>query len=171
MSSDRAKRTFVGALGERTRFACFGPPETLPIERFSPLLGTVFEYWRLMARGRAAPTRRDIDPIDIPRALANLMLWDVGDCGNSFSCRLAGTAICDFAGRELRGQRIDAMHWEPPAQATAEYRTAALDMVPYYVERQLAWPERSISAYRRLLLPLSEDRRQTSMLIGVVQFE
>ncbi len=169
MTSSLKNEPPIASSEHRAAFVVFGMAETLPADRFPPPLRIVFDYWRRKAGNRVAPRRQDLDPIDIPRALANVMLWDVADNGESFICRLAGTIACDTARRELRGKTLEAMPWEP-AQAAAEFRSVASTLMPYYVERRLTWAQRSHENYQRLLLPLSEDQRQATMLLAVLYF-
>ena len=42
-----------------------------------PRLQRLYEYWRSKVRDRRLPARADIDPLDIPDLLSNLVLIDV----------------------------------------------------------------------------------------------
>jgi hypothetical protein len=53
-------------------------------------------------RGRALPSRSDIDPIEIPRLLPHIMLVDVMGPG-LYRYRLVGTEIATAMGVNARG--------------------------------------------------------------------
>lgn len=69
-------------------------------------LAMFLSYWRERA-GAAFPSRRDIDPVDIPHLLSHLLLTDAEHGGMSFRVRLAGTGLNDANGGELSGTVID----------------------------------------------------------------
>ena len=42
-----------------------------------PKLVQLYDYWDTIRDVRAMPGRRDMDPLDIPKLLANMVLYDV----------------------------------------------------------------------------------------------
>src|SRR3546814_12310908 len=54
-------------------------------------LRRLYEYWCSRCQGGALPSRRDIDPLDIPDLLPNLFLLDVIGDAEDFVFRLAGS--------------------------------------------------------------------------------
>ena len=59
-------------------------------------------YWSRLRQGRLAPDQADIDPRALKRLLPNVFLLEARGDG-AFVYRLAGTALCDRYGAELRG--------------------------------------------------------------------
>src|SRR6516162_2333715 len=59
-------------------------------------------YWGRLRKGRAVPSQGDIDPRAIRRMLPHVFILDAEDPARP-SYRLAGTAICERYGRELKG--------------------------------------------------------------------
>jgi PAS domain len=63
-----------------TMFIASASAAEMSVDRFSPVVRHVFDYWRRRAADRM-PSRADIDPTELPLALPNLILWDVaGAC-------------------------------------------------------------------------------------------
>src|SRR3546814_2463406 len=56
-------------------------------------LRRLYEYWCSRCQGGALPSRRDIDPLDIPDLLPNLFLLDVIGDAEDFVFRLAGSRV------------------------------------------------------------------------------
>ncbi|WP_119165687.1 PAS domain-containing protein [Algihabitans albus] len=80
-------------------------------------LSELYAYWSKRKRAGNLPRREDIDPVDIPRLLGNLMLLDVHrgrEDTHRFRFRLVGTAICDIAGADLTGRWLDELFYPGP---------------------------------------------------------
>ncbi|WP_430437460.1 PAS domain-containing protein [Oceanibaculum nanhaiense] len=77
----------------------------LPYSQLQRLL----DYWKGKWIGRALPGRQQIDPLDLPDLLSNMMLIDV--CRDTvpvqFRFRLCGTEIVRITGRDLTGLTLD----------------------------------------------------------------
>src|SRR5882724_9732666 len=100
----------------------------------NPTLEALLVYWRQQRRGRAMPRRRDIDPIDIPKLLANLQLVDVVDGGARFRYRLIGTASVAAFGTDATGKCIDEiLAGNRLAAAEQHYRRTCETKRPYFV--------------------------------------
>jgi hypothetical protein len=133
-----------------------GPAEGMPRHRLGENITRILDYWVVKAAGRAMPLRRDFDPLDVPLALPYVLLWNVFDGGASIVCRLAGTALCELAGRELRGLPLEAIHWDRPEATKLEFQHVARTLELDYIEREMQYTAaRTYRAYSRLLLPLA----------------
>ncbi|MFN4277381.1 MAG: PAS domain-containing protein [Ferrovibrio sp.] len=68
-------------------------------------------YWFSRARSGEVPLRADIDPLDFPALLPNVMLLDRVTGRNTdddrYRFRLAGTHVALYTGRELTGCYLD----------------------------------------------------------------
>src|SRR5690349_17666713 len=82
-----------------------GTVDAIPDER----LRTLARYWFSRRSGDQVPSRADIDPLDFPALLPNIMLLDrVAENGHDrFRFRLSGTNIALHTGRELTGRYLD----------------------------------------------------------------
>jgi hypothetical protein len=93
-------------LAARCRRSAGGVP-LLNSLRDDPILGPAYEYWKSKCGGQAMPRRRDIDPTEIPRLLPHLQITEFVDGGKRIRYRLAGTAVVDAYGGELKGKYFD----------------------------------------------------------------
>src|SRR5258708_2376779 len=82
----------------------FGEDSALPFT--DPRLEQVYLYWRGKAAGRAMPSRVDIDPIEIPRLLPDVMLVERHDDGR-YRYRLIGTENTRAHGMNATGRVLD----------------------------------------------------------------
>ncbi|KUO68803.1 MAG: hypothetical protein APF80_03590 [Alphaproteobacteria bacterium BRH_c36] len=62
----------------------------------------LYGYWNSVRAGRIAPRRFEIEPARIADVLSDTFILEFQD-PSSFVYRLAGTRICETAGREMRG--------------------------------------------------------------------
>lgn len=134
-----------------------------------PELSRVLAYWHQRRGDRFAPARADISPADLVESLSRVTLSDVFRSGDalSFRYRLAGTEICTTHWRDPTGQ--GPLDMSPPAFGAllqAHYEAAVRRRTPMLHLILLSAPDLARS-YVRLLLPLSEDGRQVTMLMTV----
>jgi DNA-binding NarL/FixJ family response regulator len=146
-------------------FVASGLPDTMPVERFAPVIRHVFNCWRRHAKSGEIPTRQDIDPINLGIALPSVALWDVA--GEAYVCRLAGTRICDMAEREVRDLRAEMIMPDPPHVTRAEFGLVCKARHLHYCERPINGA-RKFRSYARLLLPLSSSGKAIDMLLTVL---
>jgi DNA-binding NarL/FixJ family response regulator len=141
--------------------------------RVDPILREALAYWEAKHGARTMPRRRDIDPAELPKhLLPQLQLIDVVDGGRRFHFRLVGTAIVEEFGREYTGkytddliaaQYVDALH--------ACYRLAIETHRPVFVRSRYSTSREMDVTANRLLMPLSEDGEQVSMILCALTFE
>ncbi len=120
----------------------------------------LYRYWHSRSRGRAMPSRADIDPTDIPRLLPSIILTDVVENGRRFRYRLVGTTITHAAGLEMTGRYLDEVLPGPDYQTyiLSLYRQVADRRRPVYSESEFIAPSTGTEWQAiRLLLPLSSD--------------
>jgi hypothetical protein len=123
-------------------------------------LQEALDYWRRKSAGKAMPRRADIDPLDIPKLLPDVMLVEVLLSGR-YRYRLIGTENTDAQGVHATGRYLDEVLPGP------EYRAHVLGLYDECVQSRRALyseclfispqdrtPERHIKV---LFLPLSED--------------
>src|ERR1700709_997477 len=73
-------------------------------------------YWSRLRNGRDVPEQTDIDPRQIKRLLSYTFILDCNNPGRP-TYRLAGTALCERFGFELKGTSFLA-HWESQSSAS-----------------------------------------------------
>ncbi|MDQ7248719.1 PAS domain-containing protein [Dongia sedimenti] len=133
-------------------------------------LNLAFEYWQQKRGGRLAPTRADIDPVDIAPLLPRVTLVDVSTDPIDFRFRLAGTGLFKIHGAELTNKR--ALDLNPPAYGALLHRLYcdALARRAPIAHRLLIECATRRSAYMRIILPLSEDNQAISRLMTVESY-
>jgi hypothetical protein len=155
--------------GERTLFSISTSVDDLPRGRFADKHLALLNYWSSKIGDETAPRRTSIDPLDIPRLLPNLLLWDVGS-NNDYLCRLSGSEIDLSMGMPLKGHWLGEMKCPLIDAAMAEFHTSRDRAIPSFVERTMGWLGKPYLFYRHLLLPLSNERGQIHMLASCMTF-
>jgi len=133
----------------------------------NPALRLLVAYWFDTCSGRPMPARRDINPIEIPSALAQIWLCDYLPDSGRFRYRLAGEEINDFWGFNLSGKYLDEIvPAERLASVTKKYRMALELPAIVYDRACLSLTEEISRNGERIILPLSDDGRTMNALLG-----
>jgi hypothetical protein len=141
--------------------------------RDDPILGPALAYWIQKRGNRPMPSRRDIDPTEIPRKiLPNLQLIDVVDGGARFRYRLVGTATVEAYGQDFTGKHPDEMF--PPELRDFihdTFRTVCRSKAPLYVRNGYITAKdlRLLSA--RIYMPLSDNNADVTHIFAALRFE
>ena len=120
-----------------------------------------------------APQRADISPHELKFALLWFWMWEVVDGGKDFAFRLAGERIKTFMGDLAKLQRVSQF---PPSDFTKEVHYVFTECVKTRTPL-IVGPARTLYAPRNyrvvtnLVMPLSENGRDVSMLIGATEVE
>lgn len=132
-------------------------------------------YWHSKRTDDRPPLRADIDPVDIPRLLPNVLLIDVvGQPAYDFHYRLLGTAIVSVDGVDYKGSLLsdmvpstDAFHhiWQHHLDAAAGIVELRLDSM-----RWVRDSSRDHIDYVILLLPLRRSGDEIGTLIGYIHY-
>lgn len=140
----------------------FGP-ELLPDTKLQRL----YAYWQELHGDGCIPSRRDIDPVDIPDLLANIFLLDVVGDAEDFVFRLAGTLVEDAFSMSLRGKSIAEIQRRAGTEIpVAHHIEVARGGGPRYREGEMRVAGREHWKIQRLLLPLASDGQTIDVLIG-----
>ncbi len=84
------------------------------VDFLHPQLERLYAYWNAQRRGHVFPLREDIDPLDMPYALGNVLLVDVErEPAIRFRYRLWGVNLTTDYGQEMTGRYVDQL--QPPA--------------------------------------------------------
>jgi hypothetical protein len=138
----------------------------------APRLREAYLYWDAKRRDRLMPTRSDIDPVEIPRLLPYVILIEVVREPLDFRYRLIGTQARDimrqdFTGKcfsEIRGKGKESALWYG-CEAVVRSKAPISEKTPY------VGPERFLRNCENVLLPLSNDRVNVTMIFKVISFE
>ncbi len=143
-----------------------------PAQLVEPELSELFGYWHGKRDGRTCPARRDVDPLDIPHLLSNLILVDTAESLQAFRYRVFGTEVCRGFGSDRTGVTLGelAAGVENHEFVFAGYwRAFELAQPDYFHGRTVSF-SRDYKRYSRLLLPLSEDGARVDMILGGMVF-
>ena len=131
------------------------------------------DYWRGKAAGRAMPRRADIDPIEIPKLLPDVMLVDVLPHGR-YRYRLIGTENAQAHGINATGRYLDEVLPGP------EYRDHVIALYDECVgSRRVLYSECLFMSPRQraperhtkvLFMPLAEDGETVNMVFVMQVF-
>ena len=141
--------------------------------RNDPILGPALAFWSKKRGKRQLPSRRDIDPTEIPRViLPNLQIIDVIDGGARFRYRLLGTATVDAYGEDFTGRYPDEMF---PADLRdfihGIYRRVCASRAPLFLSNRYITAKGFRLASRRIYMPLSDDDTQPHHIFGALTFD
>lgn len=138
-------------------------PENVPMRQ-------LFDYWSSRRTGGRLPSRRDIDPVDIPQLLPCLILVDVlPGRPVGFRFRLSGTRIAAVEG-EHRGKTLEQLIPPQRLPGIARQYVDAWRGMLYLRDSTLQWQDRPHVDYTVLLLPLAEDGETVDTLIGYCRY-
>ncbi len=106
-----------------------------PAPRFAaglriPCCWTLYDYWLTRRGDQVAMVRADLDPIEMPRLLPNLILSDVGDGGRAIRYRLVGTDIVTAHGSDYTGKTIEELTTRLDGRLHAKRSTASSSAKP-----------------------------------------
>ncbi|MBL8836223.1 MAG: PAS domain-containing protein [Alphaproteobacteria bacterium] len=141
-----------------------------------PPIRRLLDYWVDRRTDRRCPEKCDIDPIDVPDLLPDLILYDAPEDGGTFRYRLAGARATRLLGREVRGltQRdIHAASRDPAvlkevARGEREYAWIARTFTGSFRLTRLAVPDREHVQIARLTLPLSDAGGRANHLVTIM---
>jgi hypothetical protein len=134
-----------------------------------PKLRVLLAYWNDKRGTRAMPARADIDPLDVPPILPNIVLVDVTGDPPRFRFRVVGTDIVFRYGAELTGRDLEQVDLGTElGSVRSQYEETTRERVPTYCRHQIETGGGKLLRYERLLLPLAAGGTHVDMLLGGV---
>ncbi|RVU38711.1 PAS domain-containing protein [Hwanghaeella grinnelliae] len=116
-----------------------------------------FDYWRSKRTGRGLPSRRDIDPIEIPWALPWIFLMDY-EVPETFRFRLAGQELVDVFGRRLKGSTLkDVLSDEVFPQVTERWLPLVNSRAAICMKGMVYEVKGRLPIGERIVLPLADE--------------
>jgi hypothetical protein len=143
-------------------------------ELSDPDLIAFYDYWASLRGGRAMPSRRDLDPLQIPPGyLPDLMLIDVLAEPLRLRYRLIGTHVVTASGKDRTGRFFDEVSFFKLHPAAMEqFETVVTTGRPLYsLEPFTNFVNGTTYEVDRLILPLSGDGVRVDMLVVLFQFK
>jgi hypothetical protein len=143
-----------------------------PAALAAPRLKEALLYWQSKCAGRAMPSRRDLDPLDMPKLLPYVMLYDVLPPPLDFRYRLIGTEARSILAQDYTGKRFSEVPGKGPGSVVWENcEQVVRGRAPFSRSPPYVGPERMLRACENLLLPLSDDGAEVNMILQVISFE
>jgi hypothetical protein len=135
------------------------------------LLADCFEFWRSRRNGLAVPTKRTIDPVEMPIGIIPfLFLYERTDEGR-FRCRLAGTAVCAAFQSDPTGRHIDEMILPAVLPGRQRLFEGVVERaLPVAYSGMVAEPGRTWIKFRRLMMPIAIRGTAADGIFGMVIF-
>jgi hypothetical protein len=126
-------------------------------------------YWSRLRRGRDLPDQADIDPRAIKRMLSQVFILEANDTSKPHY-RLAGTALCDRFGFELKGTNFLG-HWEAQSKSslTLLLRQAIALKQPICISSIGATAECGMVEMETILAPVTFGDEAPVRFIGLTQ--
>ena len=122
-----------------------------------PDLLRLFDYWLKRCKGGRLPARRDIDPLELPYIIGNLILVDVERDPLRFRYRLTGSNLTMQFKLKLTGRLVDE-HPDPTMRRLANeaYTKVVTTGRPLAYRRDMII-DKTVRRYDVLVLPLAGD--------------
>ena len=128
----------------------------------------LYNYWRSKRRGDAIPRRADIDPIEMPNLMPNLLIADIEYDPFRVKYRLVGTRVVQMTGYEFTGKYLDEIALPDDEGLFLEcYQVACESKMP--VTDRIKWhlaPD-TTEEYDICILPLSDDGISVNIALAI----
>ncbi len=138
----------------------------------SALIRQFYVYWRSKCREGAIPRRADIDPVEIPKLVPNLLIADIEYKPFRVKYRLVGTNVVEATGFEFTGRYLDEIVLADDEGPFLEcYRTACDSRLP--VQTRIKWHlgDDTVREYDICILPLSDDGITVNKAVSIECYE
>jgi len=136
--------------------------------RRHPVLAELLDHWESLRAGRIAPLRSEIDPRRIENVLRHAFILE-RTAGNEARIRIAGMALCELMGMEIRAMPATALI-APEARERFAGLLARLFARPEIVELRLMDSRGGMGA-EMMLLPMKSDRGGITRILGCLVAE
>ena len=129
---------------------------------------TVFTYWDSLRGERAAPERGEIEPGELRHVLADTFILELGPARVA-EIRLAGTRLCAFFGRELKGLPFQLLWQGEAARDVAHLIDVVVEETAGVVAGLRGKTDEDDSLdFEMILLPLRYRGQTHSRLLGAI---
>lgn len=129
-----------------------------------------FSYWNSKAQGGSIPARRDIDPLDIPSLLPQVVLLDIARDPWNFRFRLIGTNVAYHLSQDWTGSWFREIgHMAPPSRIFNNCMEVATSGEPMRSQTPYVGPHMNFISAEDIILPLADDGRTVNMLLVFVE--
>ena len=135
----------------------------------SARLDALRAYWLARRSESRLPGRRDIDPVDLPRHLATMMLIDGLGKGGRYRFRLVGTRLSTLMVRDPTNRHLDDVLGEGELESFEDLLGhVAVTREPVPVRGHLVWTSGWSVPVEWMFLPLASDGGTVDMVLACV---
>ena len=128
-------------------------------------------YWQSQCGDRPMPARADLDPLDIPKLLPQVLLIDVNRTQHDFRYRVVGTRLADYMLADYTGKWMSEIeHQRPPSQVFSACETVVERREPIIGNVPYVGKYADYKTVEALIMPLSSDGETVDMLFVTVDF-
>lgn len=128
-------------------------------------------YWESKIVDGRIPARRDIEPLDIPELLPQIILLDVVQDPWNFRFRLIGTNVVYHLAQDWTGSWFsDIGHMAPPSHIFTACVEVASSAKPLRNQTPYVGPHSAFVSSDDVILPLSEDGKTVDKLLVFVEY-
>jgi hypothetical protein len=135
----------------------------------TPKVRQAYEYWLSKSAGGLLPSRSDIKPQELRGLLPSIFLIDVTQVPLTFTFRVVGTQLTQWAGREYTGFAFSDGDGEPNWKLVFDdYRSVVEKRLPRRDERKAPWVSNEFYRFERMVAPLSNSGSTVDVLFGAL---
>ena len=129
-----------------------------------------YAYWASKCDDGRMPTRRDINPVEIPSLMPHVAIVDVRhEPEMDFFYRLQGTYIVEHLYSDHTGKWFSEIpHQKPPSQIWSNCAKVVETRAPLLAKTPYVGPHSSFRDLEDLILPLSSDGERVDSLLVFV---
>lgn len=140
--------------------------------RCSADITACYQYWLEVRGERSMPSRDDLDPLDMGRFLARIILVDVQQDPLRMRYRLAGTMECEVRGNDPTGKTLpEHCFGQNKEEVYRSYCLAVETRGPVYVEEPTTSEVTPLSGVSTLFLPLSSNGDLVNMILVFTDYQ
>ncbi|MEK9970708.1 MAG: PAS domain-containing protein [Ferrovibrio sp.] len=148
----------------------------LDMDSATPRLRQAFDYWDGKRAGRPMPARADLDPAEIKPLLPYVVLLDVLRDAEpgwplDFRYRLLGTVTDGMMNARYTGLCMSELaHQQPGSRIWQSLDRVTTTRAPHMNRVPYVGPHKDFMSVVDLVMPLSNDGAQVTMLFCIVDF-
>jgi len=129
------------------------------------------DYWESKIVGGRIPSRRDIEPLDIPDLLPQIILLDVVQEPWNFRFRLIGTNVVYHLNQDWTGSWFSQIgHMAAPSRIFTACVNVASSLKPLRNQAPYIGPHANFVTSDDLILPLADDGKTVDKLLVFVEY-
>jgi hypothetical protein len=128
-----------------------------------------YAYWLARKGERALPARGDLDPpIEIPRLVPNIIIFDVLREPLDFVYRLIGTKVRPHLMQDLTGVRMSDVEFQrPPSVIWSHHAWVVENAAPRFMRPPYVGPHKDFLFIEAVILPCGMDGRVDKLMVFV----